>query len=84
MGISGKHVLKAFGEYEDIKVRYVVPALPVLRGVLYLGKLAYPPVEAPFFASAQARRPASASQLPLDAVLPHPRPSRNSPPRSLS
>ncbi len=32
MGISGKHVLKAFGEYEDIKVRYVVPALPVLRG----------------------------------------------------
>lgn len=48
MGISGKHVLKAFGEYEDIKVRYVVPALPVLRGVLYMGKPAYPPVEALF------------------------------------
>ncbi len=23
MGISGKHVLKAFGTYKDIKVRYV-------------------------------------------------------------
>ena len=23
MGISGKHVLKSFGEYKDIKVRYV-------------------------------------------------------------
>ena len=25
MGISGKHVLKTFGEYKDIKVRYVYP-----------------------------------------------------------
>ena len=23
MGISGKHVLKSFGEFKDIKVRYV-------------------------------------------------------------
>lgn len=23
MGISGKHILKTFGEYKDIKVRYV-------------------------------------------------------------
>lgn len=27
MGISGKHVLKAFGEFKDIKVRYVAPVL---------------------------------------------------------
>lgn len=30
MGIAGKHVLKAFGPYKDIKVRYVAEKLGVL------------------------------------------------------
>jgi multifunctional beta-oxidation protein len=28
MGIAGKHVLKTFGEYEDIKVRFAGVVIP--------------------------------------------------------
>ena len=28
MGISGKHILKAFGPYSDIKVRFVGSMIP--------------------------------------------------------
>lgn len=35
MGIAGKHVLKTFGPYQDIKVRYV-PANKIKSGVLVL------------------------------------------------
>jgi len=33
MGISGKHVLKTFGPYKDIKVRYVAPVLLRILGL---------------------------------------------------
>lgn len=48
MGISGKHVLKTFGEYKDIKVRCVSFATSLARFITYIGgMLFYAPESVP-------------------------------------